>query len=569
MGPDPFRMQQEAPMTMHPQAIYLIPAETERVARAAFPKGSLIMRICDEIGMLMTDRELAQLFPNVGQEALSPSRLLMVTVFQFIEGLTDRQAADAVRRCIDWKYALALELTDPGFDASVLNEFRDRLLAAEQGVRLLDHFLATCRERGLVKARGKQRTDATHVLAAIRTLNRLECLGETLATTLQHLLWDAPEWARATIPPDWWLRYEQRFDQFRLPQTAPKREALALALGADGRQLLTWIAADPTPALVQQHPAVRVLRQVWLQQFYADETPLRLRTDKDLPPAARLIGSPYDPEARLSTKRDTTWNGYKVHLTETCDPDGPNLLTDVQTTPATTPDVLVMPTVQAALASRDLLPAEHLVDTAYPDADILVQSQAQGVDLVAPVQRDSSWQAQAGEGFDLSAFQIDWEQQQVRCPQGQTSRVWSPSHDTGGKAVIHIQFDRVSCGACDARPACTRAAAGPRTLKLRPQAQHEALQTARARQETKAFKQRYKRRAGIEGTISQGVHGFDLRYARYRGLAKTALQHIFVALAINLTRLIAWWDERPKAQTRPSRFAAALQHAGMTPLPVT
>ncbi len=556
-------------MTMHPQAIYLIPTETERVARAAFPQSSLIMRICDEVGLLMTDRELAHLFPNVGHLALAPSRLLLVTIFQFMEGLTDRQAADAVRRCIDWKYALALELTDPGFHYSVLSEFRDRLLAAEQGVAVLNHFLATCRERGLVKARGQQRTDATHVMASIRTLNRLECLGETLATTLHQLLWDAPAWTHATIPGDWWIRYQQRFDPFRLPSTAPKRDALALEIGANGRTLLTLTEADTTPDVVRNHPAVRVLRQVWIQQFYADETPLQLRSDKDLPPAARMIGSPYDPDARLSTKRDTTWNGYKVHLTETCDADGPNLITDVQTTPATLPDVKVMPTIQAALAARDLMPAEHLVDSAYPDADILVQSQTQGIDLVAPVQRDSSWQAHANQGFDLTTFLIDWEQQQVRCPQGQTSQVWSPSQDTGGKAVIHIQFDRGTCGSCDERPNCTRAAAGPRTLKVRPQAQHEALQTARARQETEDFTQRYKRRAGIEGTISQGVHGFDVRYARYRGLAKTALQHIFVALAINLTRLVAWCDERPKAQTRPSRFAAAFRHAGMTPLPVT
>ena len=175
-------------MTMHPQAIYLIPAETKRVARAAFPKGSLIMRICDEMGMLMTDRELAHLFPAVGQLALSPSRLLLVTIFQFIEGLTDRQAAEAVRRCIDWEYALALELTDPGFHFSVLQEFRDRLRKADQGQALLDTFLATCRAQGLITARGQQRTDATHVVASIQTLNRLECLGETVAHTLHCLL---------------------------------------------------------------------------------------------------------------------------------------------------------------------------------------------------------------------------------------------------------------------------------------------------------------------------------------------------------------------------------------------
>jgi transposase len=556
-------------MTMHPQTGYLIPAETERVARAAFPTGSPIMRIRDELGMLFADTDFTALFPQVGQLAISPSRLMLVTIFQFLEGLGDRQAADAVRRCIDWKYALALELTDPGFHFSVLQEFRDRLVEADQGCALLSHFLATCRDLGLVKARGQQRTDATHVLAAVRTLNRLECLGETLAHTLHQLLWDAPAWARTTIPATWWDRYGPRFDQFRLPNTVAEREALALALGADGRQVLAWIQADTAPQVVRDHPAVQLLRRVWIQQFYAEEAPLRLRAEKDLPPASRLIGSPYDPDARLSTKRDTTWNGYKVHLSETCDADGPNLITDVQTTPATTADVEVTSSVHTALAARELLPAEHFVDSAYPDAEMLVQSQLQGIDLVGPVHRDTSWQAQAGQGYDLTCFTIDWRAKAACCPQGQISRRWTSTHDQDGNPVIQIQFDRDQCSACGDRESCTKAARGPRILKLRPQAQYEALQSARARQETEAFKQRYRRRAGIEGTISQGTHGFDLRYARYRGLAKTALQHVFVALALNLARLIAWWDERPKAQTRPSRFTAALKHAAEIPFPVT
>ena len=552
-------------MTMHPQAISLIPRETERVARAAFPKGRPIMHIRDELGMRLRDQDFAALFPTVGQLAMRPRRLMLVTVFPFLEGLGDRQAADAVRRCMDGKDALALELTDPGFHFSVLQEFRDRLVEHDQGRALLDHFLVTCRDRGLVTARGQQRTDATHVLAAIRTLNRLECLGETLAHTLHQLLWDAPGWARTTIPATWWDRYGPRFDQFRLPKTVAERAALAVAMGADGRQLLTAIEAAATPEVVRTHPAVLLLRRVWIQHFYAEETPLRVRQDQDLPPAARLIGSPYDPDARLSTKRDTTWNGYQVHLTATCDADTPHRRTDVQTTPATIPDVRVTQRVHAALAARDLLPAEPFVESAFPDAAGLVRSQAQGIDLVAPVQRDSSWQAQADAGFAVACFALDWEAEQAQCPQGQTSRIWSHSQDAGGHAVIHIPFDRDRCGACAARPACTRAVTGPRTLNVRPQAQHQALQTARARQETEAFKQRDKRRAGIEGTISQGVHGVDLRYARYRGLAKTALQHVFVALARNLSRRLAWWAERPQAQTRQSRFTAALKHAAEQP----
>src|SRR5215211_1752029 len=189
-------------MSLHPQVCYIIPDQTEHAALASFASPSPIMRIRDELGMLFDDRDFAALFSDVGQPALSPSRLMLITIFQFMEGLTDRQAADAVRRCIDWKYALALDLTDPGFDFSVLSEFRDRLLAAEMQLAPLNHLLEVCRTRGLIKARGKQRTDATHVLAAIRTLNRLECLGETLAHTLRCLLSDAPVWAQATIPSD-------------------------------------------------------------------------------------------------------------------------------------------------------------------------------------------------------------------------------------------------------------------------------------------------------------------------------------------------------------------------------
>jgi transposase len=549
-------------MSMHPQLFYVIPAETERVARAAFPKGCAIMQIRDELGMLCADQDFAALFSAVGQPALSPSRLLLITIFQFMEGLTDRQAADAVRRAIDWKYALALDLTDAGFHFSVLSEFRDRLLAAQAQLAPLDRLLEICRAQGLIKARGKQRTDATHVLAAIRTLNRLECLGETLAHTLQQLLRDAPAWAKASVPPEWWERYAQRFDAFRLPRTVPKQTALAQAIGRDGRQLLSSVQASTTPAEVQAHEAVALLRQVWIQQFYADPTAMRLRTVADLPPAALLIGSPYDVDARLSTKRDSTWNGYKVHLTETCDADGPNLITDVQTTPATTPDGQLTAPIQAALAQRQLLPSEQYVDCAYTDAATIITSQAtHAIELVGPVQRDRSWQAQAGAGFAGACFAIDWEAKQAVCPQGQASRVWSASTDTAGQAVIHVQFERTACGACAVRSACTKAKTGPRTLKLRPQPQYAALQRARQYQTTDEFKQRYRVRAGIEGTINQGVQAFELRYARYRGMAKTGLQHIFTVLAINLTRLVAWWDARPKAQTRPSRFAAGMRHA--------
>src|SRR5438132_7532440 len=161
-------------MSLQPQAIPPIPEETARIARAILPKGNTYIHLRDELGTFFRDEDFLDLFSEKGQPAESAWRLALVMVMQYAEGLTDRQAADAVRTRIDWKYALSLELTDPGFDFSVLSEFRGRLLANGAERRLFDLLLERCRKRRWIKARGKQRTDSTHVLAAIRTIRRLE-----------------------------------------------------------------------------------------------------------------------------------------------------------------------------------------------------------------------------------------------------------------------------------------------------------------------------------------------------------------------------------------------------------
>ena len=194
-------------MSMQPCTSQEIPAETQRVAKSAFPKGNVYMRMRDELGELYSDEQFAELFPARGQPAASPGRLALVTVMQFAEGLTDRQAADAVRGRLDWKYALGLELTDAGFDYSVLSEFRERLLRGQKEQALLDVLLSALQQRGLLKARGRQRTDSTHVLAAIRTLNRLEVVGETMRQALNELAVAMPEWLPSIAQPAWFLRY--------------------------------------------------------------------------------------------------------------------------------------------------------------------------------------------------------------------------------------------------------------------------------------------------------------------------------------------------------------------------
>ena len=496
------------------------------------------------------------MFPHCGQPAEAPWRLLLVCLMQFAEGLSDQQAADAVRGRLDWKYLLSLDLIDPGFDASVLCEFRQRLLEGKAEQHILQPLLDLALARGWLKARGKQRTDSTHVFGAIRALHRLETVGETMRATLNVLATVAPEWLRTQVSPEWVDRYEKRFEGYRLPKGKAERQQYAEVIGADGFQLLSAIFSETAPSWLREVPMVQVLRQVWVQQYYAPDGPVRWRTEEDRPPSALQIHSPYDVEARFSTKREILWAGYKVHLTETCDEELPHLITHVETTPATTYDGAVTETIHAALEAKGLLPEEHIVDSGYLDAEVLVSAeQRQKMTLIGPVAADTSWQARDEHCFDKSQFSIDWQEQQVTCPQGKISRYWIPTYNRHGKDVIHIKFNPADCKVCPSRGLCTQAKAGARMLAIHPdQAQHQALQQARLRQKAPDFKQKYAKRAGIEGTISQGVRGFDLRHARYCGLSKTRLQHLFVAASLNLVRMGTWLMEQPHAQTRRSRF---------------
>lgn len=544
-------------MSLHPQAFCPIPEETIRVAHAAYPKGNVYMCVRDELGAIYDDHSFAQLFPKCGQPAEAPWRLLLISVMQFAEGLSDRQAADAVRGRLDWKYMLSLELTDPGFDASVLCEFRARLIEGNTEQQVLQPLLDVAKKHGWLKERGKQRTDSTHVLGAIRTLNRLETVAETMRATLNILATVAPEWLCKVLSPDWFDRYEKRCEAYRLPKGKAERQRYAEQIGADGFFLLQALYNDRAPAWLWDVPMVQTLRQMWVQQYYAGEGPVHWRAEEDLAPSALLLHSPYDVDARFSTKRDILWAGYKVHLTETCDDETPHVITHVETTPATTYDGAVMETIHASLAAKGLLPEEHVVDSGYLDAEILVSSfQEHAVTLVGPVLLDTSWQAKAEQGFAITNFTIDWSQQQVGCPVGKSSRLWIKTYNRHGKDVIHIKFNPADCLACPSREQCTKAKSGARMLTLHPDQQRSlALQQAREHQKTESFKQVYARRAGIEATIAQGVHGFDLRRSRYIGLEKTKLQHVIIASALNLVRMGAWLTETPRAQTRVSRFA--------------
>ena len=250
-----------------PQPVPPVPDDTARIARAAFPRGNPYLLLRDRLGPVFDDAGFADLYPRRGQPGYTPWRLALVTLLQFREGLSDRQAAEALRARIDWKYLLALDLADAGFDYTVLCEFRARLLAGGAAERLLARMLDVAHEAGLIKARGRQRTDSSHVLAAVRALNRLELLAETLRAALNAIAGVAPDWLRTLAPPEWHARYDRRVEDRRLPKTEPQRDAYVAQVGADGFLLLDTIDAADAPPAIAALPAVAVLRRVWARHF--------------------------------------------------------------------------------------------------------------------------------------------------------------------------------------------------------------------------------------------------------------------------------------------------------------
>lgn len=278
-----------------------------------------------------------------------------------------------------------------------------------------------------------------------------------------------------------------------------------------------------------------------------------------MPPSAEQVCSPYDPDARHSHKRDTSWVGYKVQVTETCDPacEGPHVITNVETTPATVPDDDMVAVIHGSLEKRGLLPGDHLVDKGYTDSHMLVDSQQRyGVTIIGPVANDPSWQARLDDGLTKAASGVDWDRKVVTCPAGKESISWLPSTSMQNGRVFEARFATRDCFPCPLHPRCTRAKREPRSIGLQAREHFEALQGARKQQRTQAFRDSYAARAGIEGTHAQAISRCGLRQCRYIGLAKTPLQHVLTAAAINLVRVAEWHAGTPTAKTRCSRFAA-------------
>ena len=558
-------------MSLRPQAVESIPEDTFRVAHAAFPKGNNpIMAIRDHLPQVFTDDDFKGLYSRLGQPGYAAWRLMLVCIFQFMENLSDRQAAQAVCARIDWKYALSLSLSDPGFDFSILSEFRRRLVNAEVQDFALQRILDLCKREGYIKTNSKQRTDSTHVLARIRRLNRLTLVGETLRATLNELAELHPEWLMEIMPPEWERRYVHRIEDSRFGKTESQLTAQEAQVGQDGQFLLDALERskqgfEGVERLTLQR--VGLLAQVWQQQFKVTDKGPRFKPSEELAPSDERITSPYDDEATFAKKRNTSWEGYKVHITETCDFDQPHLITAVVTTAATVADVSMGSLIQDYLEEQDLKPTEHLVDGGYVSAAYLLHSENMGIEVLGPPMPTSDWQSQLELGLSLEHFQIDWDQKYAQCPAGKRSIGWLETQ-RAGKPITKVQFSQTDCRDCPLRAQCTRT--GPlgaalsktrsksagRMLTLKTRESHELLVQARQKAKEDPTKVRYQLRAGIESTLSQGVRTLGLRCSRYIGLEKTSLQHTLTATALNFSRLVSWWDRQRKA--KPPRPRSAL-----------
>ncbi|MFI9275721.1 IS1182 family transposase [Kitasatospora sp. NPDC052896] len=532
----------------------------------------LAVQVRDQLGELFPDAAFADAFGRAGKPGWSPGRLALVTVLQKAANLTDRQAADEVRENLAWKYALGLSLEDPGFDHSVLSEFRSRVVTHGSEERALDLLLERLRELGLVDAGGSQRTDSTHIVAAVRDLNRLELTGESVRAALNALAAACPDWVDQMLAvEDWSRRYADRIDTWRLPTSRAKQEALALDYAKDGYTLLQAVYAHGSPAWLRELPAVQSLRIVLVQNYTrttAGNGHIRVKRREraedggdGLPPSPIRLASPYDTDARWSAKRDMFWNGYKLHVSETCHPqaDGdrparPNIITNVTTTCSTLPDSKALDTIHQTLHRRHLLPARHYLDSGYPSADLIVSAaKTYGIALITPVLLDTSRQAKAQQGFAAHDFTIDWNNKQAICPAGKTSATWNNVVQEGVAKTV-VSFAALDCIPCPAKEQCTSSRKG-RRLSLHPRELTAAIRAARTEQQDGTWQRDYALRAGIEGTIRQATHTTGLRRARYRGLAKTHLDHTTSAAALNLIRLHAWWNGHPLDRANHSHLA--------------
>jgi transposase len=496
---------------------------------------------------------LARLYhPADGRPALEPIRMLAVLILQIVEHLPDRQAAEAMQYDARWRLALHMQPDEVACDPSLLSVFRDRLLAGQQQRLAFEAVKDLLVAEGWLPKRSKQRLDSTHVCALLARMSRLECAREAIRLALEAVE------ARGVLPASWapwWERYvESKVD----PRSATEAlKAKVRQAGEDMNLILTW--AHEQGAAWEQAEPMQVLRRVFQENYEVDAQGERQQT-RAQPPGA--VHNPHEPEAQWSTKsttKDKEWVGYKTQVAETVqdEPRAPgeptrNFITAIVTQNAIASDKPGMSEVLAEQASMGLAaPSALYVDGAYVWGQSLKDAHDEGRELRGPAPASPD----RGKTFTAEAFDVDVAKRSAVCPAGQPSTNCSRLEEVKtDKVNFRFEWNDTLCGACPKRSQCVGTTQSHRTLVVGEH--HSFLQARRREMQFAEFKQEMHQRNGIEGTQSELVRGYGLRYARYRGLLKVRLQNYLIGAACNLRRLCRRlvWE------------AAQGNHVGSTPI---
>lgn len=497
--------------------------------------------IGERLFSFLPEEELTSMYAPGGRSGISPVVLSLVTIFQYLENIPDRVAAAWVTTRLDWKYALHLPLEDSGFHYSDLCNYRKRLLAHGKESLLFEEVLHKIEALGFLKKRGYQRTDSTHVLAVVRQLSRLENLSEGLRMALKAIEQADGAFYKAKLPALYREHWSKPLSDYEM--TDAERNVALERVGADMHWLLEFLSTNRASFL--RLPELEVVQTLFSQHFILQAQGVSLRTE--VTPGKEKIQTPHDPEARYATKRGKGWTGYKVHITETANEKGEvNFITDVTTTNACERDSETLPRIHQQLEERSRKPKAHCVDMGYTTGDNLADAQENGIQLmgeVSPLEEDGR--------FTADEFDIDVETQTAVCPAGCTSSSWKVFESGTHQGMVEIRFGSY-CQACPLRAQCTQAKAG---RKLRLHRHYPLLKARRREAQTEAFQYAMKRRPPVEGTLWEMVRAHGLRRARYRGFAKTHLQHLMQGAAVNLKRGIKKLT-LPQRTPQPAEVAA-------------
>jgi transposase len=537
-------------MCLKPQPSQPIPPDTKALVGPMLDDDTVYRFVGDVLFEQFHDEDFADLYPNEGQPALSPVLLAFVLIFQALEDLSDRAAAFAVTFNVAWKYALHLPLSYPGFDPTVLSEFRQRLIRHKAEGRAFSAIFAQLKQLGFFKRKGIQHTDSIAVLTHHRLLHRIELCVETMRTTIKSLLHHDPDWALAHLPREWEERYAKRCKAERMKED--ERQTLSGVVGDDGQWLLNRLDKDDT-AHLRELRAVSTLRDVWAVHYERCADGHMRWSEGGERGGSQAIETPYDPDAHWATKRSKDWVGYKLHVTETDDPDMPHLITDIAITPAPEYDGTALPAIRERQAAHENLPGERYADSAYISGEHIVDGRTLGEDLIGPMRETVTPQSKIEGGFTHADFKVDFHHRVVICPAGHDTML-SATKDGGYQAIFPVRY----CDACPLRPRCYMGHGKKSGRSLRFGRYYDETQAARKRQHTEEFKQAYsKHRSGVEGCLSALVRGQGCRTTRYDGQEKNHLRALLVGAAVNLARSAAW-----RAGYRPKKYPPTLGLAG-------